>query len=81
MVYGSLPLLSPFGGGEGEDGKRGYRRQKTEGRRQFQIVASNVQNIHPRSCGPPPPAVDSRDALSRGFVKVLFTPGHPPPAC
>jgi len=29
MVDGSLPLLSPLGGGRGEDGKRGYRRQKT----------------------------------------------------
>ena len=29
MVDGSLPFLSPLGGGEGEDGKRGYRRQKT----------------------------------------------------
>jgi len=26
--YGSLPFLSPLGGGEGEDGKRGYRRQE-----------------------------------------------------
>jgi len=38
----------PLGRGQGEDGKRGYRRQKTGGRRQFHAAASNVQNIHPR---------------------------------
>jgi len=64
--YGSLPFLSLLGGGEGEDGKRGYRIQKTGGGRQFQAAASNVQNIHPR------PA-EAGHPRRRGTIRCAFT--------
>ena len=37
--------------------------EETGNRKRFQTIPSNVQNIHPRPFGPPPPAVDSKDAL------------------
>ncbi len=66
----SVPLWRGQGGGwETRKQETGGRRQETGGRRQFQTAAYNVQNIHPRPFGPPPPAGDKQSRTTGSEVR------------